>query len=167
MDTNTFWALLDRTKKLSSDDPHKQAELLVKELIEMSVQDIMDYDKIYKKLADKAYTADLWAAAAIIYPWGCSEDGFMDFRAWLIAQGQAAYERVLEYPEALADIVDVGIETQVEKLSFVSFEAYKSKTGQEEMPSNANYVVPELKGKLPPDRAQSKARHPRLAAKFG
>lgn len=167
MDTQTFWSLIDRTKENSSGDPNKQAELLLKELLELSVQDILDYNRIFRNLKDQAYTADLWAAAAVIDPWGCSDDGFTDFRAWLIAQGKSAYERALKDPETLVNIVDIGMETQIEKLSYVSLEAYKCKTGLEEMPPITDYTVPDLKGQLPPDRTHSKAKYPLLAAKFG
>ena len=37
----------------------------------------------------KAYIAEWWDVAFIMASdWGCSDDGFKDFRAWLIAQGQ-------------------------------------------------------------------------------
>lgn len=52
---------------------------------------------------DEAYRWDLWAAAYIIGG-GCSDDGFMDFRATLISHGREIYEQALEDPESLADL---------------------------------------------------------------
>jgi hypothetical protein len=167
MDVNEFWNLVMSTHKNSLGNPDKQADLLVKELTNRSVQDILDYGSIFKMLMDRAYLADLWAAAAVIDPWGCSEDGFMDFRAWLIAQGKATYESALLDPETLVDFIDVGTETQIEKLSHVPVEAYLYKTGQEELPPNIDYTAPQLYGKLPQDRAHSMEKFPRLSAKFG
>ena len=57
-------------------------------------------------LLDKAYVATLWDAADII-GCGCSDDGFWDFRGWLIAQGQKVYENALSDPESLLDLIDV------------------------------------------------------------
>jgi hypothetical protein len=38
---------------------------------------------------------------------GCSDDGFIDFRAGLIAQGRDWYERAAASPDDLADHPDV------------------------------------------------------------
>jgi hypothetical protein len=51
---------------------------------------------------NEAYRWDLWAAAAIIME-GCSESGFEEFRAWLIAQGRGVFEGALRDPETLAE----------------------------------------------------------------
>ena len=52
----------------------------------------------YRDLADKY---GLWTAAIFIKEYGCSDDGFMDFRAWLIAQGKDIYMAALENPDSL------------------------------------------------------------------
>lgn len=47
-------------------------------------QNFHDIIHAYEDLADKF---GLWDAAGIMKEYGCSDDGFIDFRAWLIAQG--------------------------------------------------------------------------------
>ena len=91
MDYDAFWNLIHHTKQDSSGNPRKQARLLVEALVKLPEQDILDYDRIYDELADRAYTADLCAAAGGIDSWGCTDDGFIDFRAWLIAQVKLVY----------------------------------------------------------------------------
>ena len=38
---------------------------------------------------------------------GSLDDLFTDFRSWVIAHGQDAYERVVEEPDALAEFEDM------------------------------------------------------------
>jgi hypothetical protein len=58
----------------------------------------------------RAYRWDLWRAAFLIAG-GCSDDGFMDFRLWLISMGRSAYENALRDPDSLAEVVsDESIE---------------------------------------------------------
>ena len=47
------------------------------------------------------YRYDLWAAACLIGG-GCSDDGFIDFRAWLIAQGHDWYQKAAASSDSLA-----------------------------------------------------------------
>jgi hypothetical protein len=35
---------------------------------------------------------------------GCSNDGFEDFRGWLIVQGHEVFERMIADPDTLADL---------------------------------------------------------------
>jgi hypothetical protein len=52
-------------------------------------------------LLQEAYHWDLWAAAHIING-GRGNDGFMDFRRWLISRGERAFYATLNDPESLA-----------------------------------------------------------------
>jgi hypothetical protein len=101
-----FWKLIEDAKAASNDDPDKQVELLIDNLVEMPVADIFAFDAWFDKFHDLAYRHDLWAAGYIING-GCSDDGFMDFRAWLIAQGKKVYYDALRDPETLVDVVHV------------------------------------------------------------
>jgi hypothetical protein len=166
MDQDGFWSLIDRTRYASSGDPYNQAELLVEELTELTDQEIIDYALIYREFEDHAYVADLWDAAAIIDSWGCSDDGFIDFRAWLIAQGKAVYYDVIANPESLIDIVSPGMETQIEELSYVAGVAYRKKTNLDLEIHEYHYSPPELKGELERGPLSARRKFPRLVAKF-
>ena len=56
---------------------------------------------------DLAYQYGLWNAASIMCN-GCSDDGFIDFRGWLIAQGRDIYFGALKDPDSLADVPAYG-----------------------------------------------------------
>ena len=61
--------------------------------------------------------------------YGCSDDGFIDFRAWLIAQGREVYFAALADPDSLADVVPYG-DCRFEQLSYVGDYAYEQLTGK-------------------------------------
>jgi hypothetical protein len=109
MDIEQFWKLIEKTHQNSQRDPRKQADLLIAELTKLPEAEILSYQSILEDLVDKAYIAELWDVAFILASgWGCSDDGFKDFRGWLIAQGQDVYEKALSNPESLVDVVEFG-----------------------------------------------------------
>ena len=57
----------------------------------------------YENLIRKAYCWDLWGPAYIIGG-GCSDDGFWDFRSWLVARGKRVYLVALQ-TQSLARVV--------------------------------------------------------------
>lgn len=50
----------------------------------------------------EAKTWDLWAAAFVMNG-GCSDDGFLYFRLWLVAQGREVFEEAVRNPDSLAN----------------------------------------------------------------
>ncbi len=167
MDVETFWKLIDATREASCGDVSKQADLLVELLVKNSVDEIFAYERIMDELLDKAYDAALWDAADII-GCGCSDDGFWDFRAWLISRGREVYENALADPESLVDLIDVNDDAQRGALIYVAITAYEQKTGQD-MPSK-NYETKhhysQLKGAHWSEENRQE-RFPKLAVKFG
>ena len=170
MDVEQFWKLIEKTHQSSQGAPHKQADLLVDELAKLSEADILSCQSILDDMMDKAYIAELWDVAFIMASgWGCSDDGFMDFRAWLIGQGKDVYEKALSDPESLVDIVEFGQETQWEVLLYIAMEAYERSTHKDmgTMPSTRrDKPRPELKGTTAKSVEEHLARFPKAAAKF-
>jgi hypothetical protein len=164
MDIAAFWELVDKTREASGDNPLEQAKLLTNALAQLPEKEILAYDVLLQRLMDEAYRADLWEAAYIL-GCGCSDDGFMDFRAWLIGRGKSTFEQALSDPESLAEVVEVGQETQVGVLLYVAPHAYEQKTGKEDMPP-LPYERTELKGESSPDQRSILERFPKLTAKF-
>ena len=168
MNVEKFWKLIEKTRQISQGASNQQADLLIDELTKLSEADIFSYQSILDDLMDKAYIAELWDIAGIMASgWGCSDDGFMDFRAWLIGQGQDAFEKALSDPESLVDVVEVGQETQSEALLYVAMRAYELSTHKdmETMPNRVK-PLPELKGELAPDKDATLVRFPKATAKF-
>ena len=117
------------------------------------------------ELLEKAYTWDLWDAAAIISH-GSSEDRFADFRNWLVSMGASVYSEAMADPQSLAESASApGIEdVAFEGFSSIPARVYTKLTGGE-MPK---YGGP--RRRTPPGKRWSdngdglKRRYPRLWA---
>jgi hypothetical protein len=128
MDKDTFWNLINKSRR-SSTDCDEQSEKLIDLLQNYSPEDIIDFHRLLKECLFESYRWDLWAVAYIING-GCSDDGFEYFRGWLIAQGREYFENGLKSPESAAKRVK-GDEVECEDILYVAYEAYQRKTGQE------------------------------------
>jgi hypothetical protein len=129
VDKAAFWKVVDASRRASDGDPDAQIDELCKILGELPADEIVEFDRIFSEYHERAYTWDLWGAAYIIGG-GCSDDGFMDFRGWLISRGEKAYEAALSDPESLTKVVkDDDGECQIEGFQYVASRAWEAKTG--------------------------------------
>jgi hypothetical protein len=171
MTEHEFWEIIDSTLQAAKKGQSAQKEKLAEILSRRSTDELIEFDCIYNKFLDQAYTWDLWGAAYIMGG-GCSDDAFIDFRSWLISRGKDVYYNALSDPESLVDVeqtpVDPGeVFPFFEDFEYVVDEVYEDKTGEE---------LPELCQDYPPgpqgeeweesDEALSR-RFPKLWAKFG
>ena len=149
MGIKEFWELIEETHSASGGDDEKQAGLIIAELVKLTETEIVEYSDIFDDLNDEAYIADLWVMAFILGG-GCGDDGFMDFRAWLIGQGKEIYEKALIDPDSLIDYVKLGQKTKSEFLLYAAQEAYDIKMGKETLiPSTKPFKpTPKLKGTI-------------------
>lgn len=125
----SFWELIHEAKNACGQDMDAMLAYLKDRLVSMGptqAQNFHDIIHAYEDLADKF---GLWDAAGIMKEYGCSDDGFIDFRAWLIAQGREVYFAALADPDSLADVVPYG-DCCFEQLSYVGDYAYEQLTGK-------------------------------------
>ena len=125
----SFWDLIHEAKNVCGQDMDAMLAYLKDRLVSMGptqAQNFHDIIHAYEDLADKF---GLWDAAGIMKEYGCSDDGFIDFRAWLIAQGREVYFAALADPDSLADVVPYG-DCCFEQLSYVGDYAYEQLTGK-------------------------------------
>ena len=126
---DSFWDLIHEAKNACGQDMDAMLAYLKDRLVSMGptqAQNFHDIIHAYEDLADKL---GLWDAAGIMKEYGCSDDGFIDFRAWLIAQGREVYFAALADPDSLADVVPYG-DCCFEQLSYVGDYAYEQLTGK-------------------------------------
>jgi len=146
IDRPEFWKIMDEARHKAAkgtDIPNCLAGILKQK----PVADLLEFEKQSMELFVNAYDARLWTAASLTMDF-CSDDTFMDFRGWLIAQGKLAYEQALENPDSLADLNLTSGDYESPLLfsfSSVAVEIYREKTGQFEIPLD-----------------YSKCRHPQL-----
>ncbi len=123
MNKDQFWLIVEAT--LPAKDIDKQISLMEKELKKLNKPDLVEFNNIFKELHNLSYRWDLWAAAYTIQG-GCSDDGFMDFRAWLIMRGKTVFENAILNSDSLYSL---GIEKleesqEGEEFNYVMGEIY-------------------------------------------
>lgn len=136
METEEFWANVDDAREGAGGDLARQTELLTAALARRAPADIVSFDALFHTTRAHGYSWDLWAVGYLAAG-GMSDDAFLDFRALLIAMGQAVWDRAVDDPDSLADVLDDdlgdGID-EAEGLGHAAAEAYRRSTGSE-MPS--------------------------------
>lgn len=96
-----FWSLIETARRSRREGKELRDEI-ERLLWELPDEDLVDYAKVYSELIDEADQWRLWDAICLING-GCSDDGFSDFRDFLISKGRSHFERVLNDPETLLD----------------------------------------------------------------
>lgn len=100
MTLDEFWLHIHATKQASARD-HEKA--LVARLAKLDPDDIIDFDHWWWAMKSEAASELLWCAAYTIGG-GCSDDGFSDFRSWLVLQGRDVFQAAVSDPDTLADL---------------------------------------------------------------
>lgn len=122
---DTFWTLIDQAK----EHPGGPSEWLMEQLVDLGPGQAKRFDTMARVYMDLAYQYGLWSAASVMERYGCSDDGFMDFRAWLVAQGKEVYLAALADPDSLAGAADYQ-DQRFDFLPFVGDCAYEELTGR-------------------------------------
>ena len=171
MDRTQFWKLVAASRRDSGGDLDEQVEALYRRLLKLSPAAIVRFQEIFDDFMRRAYRWDLWGAAYIIGG-GCSDDGFLDFRAWLISRGQKVYENALRDPESLVRVVrEEDEDCQYEGFQYAASRAWQEKTGK------GVYDFPRKRLKRDPEKPAGKEWaeegddlrrwFPKLCKKFG
>lgn len=133
MNKEQFWNIVNEVH--SSTDPRNQKEVLAalrNRLRNLPSEEILEWKQIFSFYRDAARRNDLWAASAAMGA-HCSDDGFMDFRSWLISQGRDVYMSALKDPESLVSVNTDGQELNFEDYAYVPSKAYAERRAYEEM----------------------------------
>lgn len=98
-------------------------------LFYMTPEDVLQFHNLVYSYRDAAYKYGLWTAAGILMETGCSDDGFSDFRMWLIAQGKDVYLNALKDPDSLSGVTPYGY-CSFESLGYISSQVYSAMKGK-------------------------------------
>lgn len=134
MNKEQFWRIVDDVR--SSADPRDQGAVLFalqEQLRKLPSAEIMEWQEIFQFYDDAAYRDELWAASGAMGA-HCSDDGFMDFRSWLISQGRDVYMAALRDPESLAEVDNEGQSLNFEQYAYVAPKAYAQRRAYEAGP---------------------------------
>lgn len=99
---DAFWELIAQAKEHTGGP----CEWLAERLVAMGPEQAKRFDSIANAYMALAHQYGLWTAASVMEKGGCTDDGFMDFRAWLVGQGKETYMAALRDPDSLADAPD-------------------------------------------------------------
>jgi hypothetical protein len=94
MRTNEFWRTVDAAGASCGGDPARMLSSLRERLGALGAQSAADVQNYIEEFIGVAYTWDLWGAAYIMNG-GCSDDAFLYFRAWLLAQGHEVFSEAM------------------------------------------------------------------------
>lgn len=170
---DTFWALIDQAK----EHPGGPGEWLMERLMDLGPEQAKRFDDFahaYSSLADQY---GLWTAASVMERGGCTDDGFMDFRTWLAAQGKDVYMAALKDPDSLVDAPDYQ-DQRFDCLPHMGERAYEELTGRSTYedfdPAGFQALKSELEQEIvygdgigyPYDAADVPAYLPRLCRKY-
>ena len=126
MEPSMFWDIIERSKK-ASHNLDDQIRELKKMLRDLSALDIVAFDGRFHACLLELNRFDIWGAIYFLNG-GCSDDNFVDFRSWLIGRGRDTFEKVLDDPEAIVDIVQSGHDYW-EGLQYCAADVYTKMTG--------------------------------------
>lgn len=172
MDAERFWKLIESSQR--GFDPGRvdgnmqhQLEELRRLLSKLPPEEIVGFRDQFLAQRDAAFHWDLWGAAYIIAG-GCSDDGFVDFRSWLISMGRRVFEDAVSHAESLLDVADApGIEDVFfEEFQYVPAQVYEELTGQELPPASGPSPIEPAGEPWSEDDGSLERRLPRLLARY-
>ena len=134
MNKEQFWRIVEDVR--TSTDPKDQNAILSalgKRLRGLPSKEIMDFHEIFYFYQNVAYRDELWAASAAMGA-HYTDDGFIDFRSWLISQGRDVYLAALKDPESLAEVDTNGQSLDFEQYAYVAYKAYAQRRAYEAGP---------------------------------
>ncbi len=168
MNVDQFWQIIEESRNdFSATAPDgnmdRQTARQTELLSALPSQDVVNFDKHFSDHFIEAYSWDLWAAAYIIEG-GCSDDGFMDFRSWLISMGRAVFTESLRDVESL---VKYASDPTVEVCSFEDFKYVAGKVYGSQIDHGIKYPSEPSGQQWDEDSDDLEKRFPKLWARFG
>jgi hypothetical protein len=100
-----FWRLIEQVRQRVREGDTMGEDIAAGVVARLSfwpLEEILAYDRCFRREHERAFHALVWSAAALIWN-GCGDDSFSSFRAGLIGLGREAFERALADPDTLAD----------------------------------------------------------------
>ena len=99
-----FWDLIDKSA-LDETDSTVATQKLTQLLKDGGDEMIFGFERWFQTMQYRLFNYDLWAVAYLMQG-GCSDDGFTDFRTWVISKGKAFVEKALQDPASVAEVPD-------------------------------------------------------------
>jgi hypothetical protein len=99
VDRDSFWKLISDAIAATRGNLDAFEKTLTRDLSKRTHEEIREFSRQFCELLEETCNWDVYGAATAI---GCgSEDGFMDFRRWIVFQGRQQFTRILADPDYL------------------------------------------------------------------
>lgn len=131
MDKDEFWKIIEKARQESNGDQDLHYKILVETLSAYEPEHIIQFEIIFEQFVRDADDYKIVAAQKIIEG-GVTDDTYLYFRCWLIAQGEQVFLAALNNPDTLTDVAEGGFSTDFEELLYVATAAYHKRTGIKE-----------------------------------
>jgi hypothetical protein len=128
-----FWETIERVRALVRDKNFEYFDAISLILSDLSPEDIFYFDKSFSDAACRLNTTQFFTATLIIRRGLVTDDGFEYFKNWIVLQGQDRFERTVENPDSLAELVIPGanpLSWEAESVEAATGKAYEQKTGR-------------------------------------
>jgi hypothetical protein len=106
MQIDAFWTLIHDSLNHSPGRSAREG-YLHERLISLPAEEIAGFQAHLINARQRADSWDLWGAVVRINGGICSDDGFEDFRNWLVGRGRDTFERVVAAPDTLAELPEI------------------------------------------------------------
>ena len=162
-----FWKLIDDSRHEAGGDVSAHLGTFHSALDELEMNELVSFAHWFDDYYNTANTWGLWDAAYLIGG-GCSDDGFLDFKGWLISQGEKVFEAAVANPESLAKVVKVGQWCRAEGFNYAAQSLWEKKSGKSAdqfPPSPLASGNHDIRGEQCEEGKLVK-RYPKLARKF-
>lgn len=127
MTKEQFWKIIDTANESAPfTDRESHLQKAKEELRNCSVEDIIEWKLIFEEYHNAAYRNYLWAASSALGAHD-TDDGFIDFRSWLISRGKEVYMNALRDPDSLATVPYEGEDLNFEAFAYVAQDIYEEK----------------------------------------
>lgn len=128
MTREELWELIEESRANHGIATDQMVDDLTLKLTQRGIDDCIAFHNHLWCLLAESYRWDLWAVAGIING-GCSDDAFLYFRAWLVAQGRERFEAALATPEIIGEWAEDGDRVSFELLLTAADDAHETLTG--------------------------------------
>ena len=104
MDKEQFWGIVSAALDAEPADVNERGEIVIDQLCDMSVDQVIAFDRMYNEKAVALYTWDMVMATYLVLG-DLAPDKFDDFRAWIISRGRTAHKLVRGNPDELVTLI--------------------------------------------------------------
>ncbi len=166
MPEQEFWHIVENTC-VGENRGKTQVSNLRKNLLTLDANEINGFDLTLGSLVFKSLSDKLWNAAEVILG-GCGDDSFIDFRYWLISKGRSIFEKAVDDPDTLADVIndhDIKRGCSFPEFASIAGEAWNKKTGKSFLSRRSGYEL--FKSPVIPSTLEDiEYKFPKLSARF-